>query len=352
MNRGLRILVVSQTNLKHVGGLERVVNEQIEYLERKGFEVEVLSVDKTTNHLTALSRLRFRLNAAFVSLKSDIVIAHGSDGAFVAICGLITRVFGKSRRLVTFTHGIEQRLRQIEQKNQWGIRRYFAELQSCWSVRYSYMTVVMSNEDKDWLLGNYVASPEQLYLFRNSINNNYRSIEFKSRRKPSYSILFVGSPIYRKGFDLLLASFVKVKQFYPCARLTLAVGDKELDLSNIDGVEIVSLSSDEESINAYRSHDICILPSRFEGLPLSVLEAMSCGSLVITTNRCGMKDVITSWENGILTELDVEEIVRAILWSWEHWGEVDRIRKEAYNSVREWTWEESFSDLISHVIKS
>ncbi len=60
------------------------------------------------------------------------------------------------------------------------------------------------------------------------------------------------------------------------------------------------------------SSDIFILTSKYEGLPLSVLEAMSCGLPIISTKVGGVIDVVDK-NNGILVNQDEKELCQAIL---------------------------------------
>ena len=46
--------------------------------------------------------------------------------------------------------------------------------------------------------------------------------------------------------------------------------------------------------------DIFVLPSLFEGTPLTLIEAMASGLPIVTTSVCGMKDTIRDRENGLL----------------------------------------------------
>jgi glycosyltransferase involved in cell wall biosynthesis len=49
--------------------------------------------------------------------------------------------------------------------------------------------------------------------------------------------------------------------------------------------------------------DIFMMTSEFEGLPLALLEAMSCSCAVISTNAGGIKEVIRHEKDGMLTNL-------------------------------------------------
>ena len=64
---------------------------------------------------------------------------------------------------------------------------------------------------------------------------------------------------------------------------------------------------------AMAAADIFVLPSLFEGTPLTMIEAMSGGMPIVTTATCGMKDVISDGTNGLLVPLrSPERIVAAV----------------------------------------
>ena len=50
----------------------------------------------------------------------------------------------------------------------------------------------------------------------------------------------------------------------------------------------------------YAEHDVFLFPSLMEGLPSVLLEAMATGMPVITTETCGMPDVVKHEFNGLL----------------------------------------------------
>jgi glycosyltransferase involved in cell wall biosynthesis len=50
----------------------------------------------------------------------------------------------------------------------------------------------------------------------------------------------------------------------------------------------------------YSEHDVFVFPSLMEGLPSALLEAMASGMPVITTETCGMPDVVRNEVTGLL----------------------------------------------------
>src|SRR5262249_11867308 len=52
----------------------------------------------------------------------------------------------------------------------------------------------------------------------------------------------------------------------------------------------------------YATHDIFLFPSLMEGMPISLLEAIASGLPVVTTETCGMMDLIEDGYNGLLAK--------------------------------------------------
>ena len=64
---------------------------------------------------------------------------------------------------------------------------------------------------------------------------------------------------------------------------------------------------------AFREADLFLLPSLFEGTPLTLIQAMMSGLPVVTTSTCGMKDVIANGDTGLLIPIrSPDAIVAAV----------------------------------------
>lgn len=120
-------------------------------------------------------------------------------------------------------------------------------------------------------------------------------------------ILYLGRLCTTKGIGELLTVMPRIREQYPCVRLYLAGiwEDEELqeqaealkeyvtDLGWING---------EEKQRYLKECDIFVLPSYFEGQPVSVLEAMANACAIVASKTGGIPDMIIEGETGIFAE--------------------------------------------------
>jgi glycosyltransferase involved in cell wall biosynthesis len=76
-----------------------------------------------------------------------------------------------------------------------------------------------------------------------------------------------------------------------------------------------------------------------EGMPLALLEAMATGMPVVTTETCGMADVVEDGFNGFLVPpADTARLVGAIEQLCESVELRKRMGQEAQQTMRRYTW--------------
>lgn len=65
--------------------------------------------------------------------------------------------------------------------------------------------------------------------------------------------------------------------------------------------------------NELNNSDIFILPSKWEGVPISIIEAMGTGLPIIASNVGGISDMIINGQQGILIDPNTNELTEALL---------------------------------------
>ncbi|MCX7880717.1 MAG: glycosyltransferase [Ignavibacteria bacterium] len=146
--------------------------------------------------------------------------------------------------------------------------------------------------------------------------------------------LFVGGTIYRKGFDVLLQSYLSAfnanddvalvvkdmgtESFYKKLATGEEMVEKVKNTSNApEIIYIKEYLNEEEMASLYRACDVFVSPYRGEGFSLPTLEAMACGLPVIVTEGGATEDFvldsfawkIPSYKISIGNEIDQDPLV-------------------------------------------
>lgn len=128
------------------------------------------------------------------------------------------------------------------------------------------------------------------------------------------TVTYLGTLKHRKGFLELLYSVPSVLESAPNARFVFAGESvdpptdkkaKKFIEDNLlqDKVEFVGPVFEQEKADLLDSSDIfCFPPVRAEGQPLVILEAMSCGLPVISTNLGAIPSLVSDGETGYLVD--------------------------------------------------
>ncbi len=134
------------------------------------------------------------------------------------------------------------------------------------------------------------------------------------------SLIAIGKFHRQKGFDLLLAAFHKLQPKYPEWQLTIlgegALRSELEDLrSQLQLTDCVHLPGLVTNVREYLSQaDLFVMPSRFEGFPMALCEAMACGLPVLCADcLSGPRDIIEDGFNGVLVKTeDVDALVAGL----------------------------------------
>lgn len=150
-------------------------------------------------------------------------------------------------------------------------------------------------------------------------------------------ILSVGRHARQKGFERLIEAWGIISKKHPEWRLKIVGAGStdylqarihDLDIKNSCILQDRTSNIKEEYLNS----SIYALSSRYEGLPMVLLEAMACGvPMVSFTCPCGPKDIIKEGENGLLVEDgNITELANKLSYLIEN----DKLRKEMGMNAR------------------
>lgn len=171
--------------------------------------------------------------------------------------------------------------------------------------------VVLTHEDREWWreLANVVVIPNSIPYMPVTVANH-----------EAKSLLAIGGLTMQKGFDLLIPLWGRLASRYPEWVLHIyGQGPMEAQLRGLmqrlhldEQVVLHPPTADVEQV--YQQSSIFILSSRYEGLPMVLMEAMANGCAVVSyTCPCGPRDLITDGETGLLVDPMDEEAMEAAL---------------------------------------
>jgi len=152
----------------------------------------------------------------------------------------------------------------------------------------------------------YGVSDEKLVCLPHAVADEFYREGADEERNPK-QILFAGSWIQRKGTDVLVSALERLVADMPELKIVFAgtlveesVLEAQLPAAMRPHVRTFCTIDDAALARLYRQSSLLLLPSRREGLPIVMLEAMACGCPALAAANSGMLDVIVPGTNGWL----------------------------------------------------
>lgn len=187
------------------------------------------------------------------------------------------------------------------------------------AFRKAPKVICQNKDDQRLLLEAGVFNESQMALVNGSGVNTEKYAYDKV--PPDVSFLFMGRLNRDKGIIEYLEASRLVKKDFPKATFTV-MGRFDSNFTSIKPTELQPYISDM-SINYFDEQDdvlpflkacsVFVLPSYHEGVPKSILEAMSIGRMIITTDAPGCRETVIDGQNGFLVEVgNVVELADAM----------------------------------------
>ena len=189
-------------------------------------------------------------------------------------------------------------------------------------------------------------SPEKVHAVPLGADLELFRPERDARVEPGGGVtfLFAGAAIRRKGFDLLVEAFARVRREEPAARLRV-VGPRG-DLSPLlGGLEAASFEAlgplPQAGLAAeLRRADCLVLPSRNDSYGMVVAEALASGTPVIVSEMVGAKDLVEEGRSGwVVPVADAGALAERMLRCARDPEALRALRPAARAAAEQATWE-------------
>tara|TARA_X000000950_G_scaffold47336_2_gene54710 strand:+ start:2467 stop:3591 length:1125 start_codon:yes stop_codon:yes gene_type:complete len=258
--------------------------------------------------------------------KSDLIFQNQLDGSWIS---MITKKLTKKPLMIRTGYDAYQ-FSINENKNKLFV--YFYRVLTKLSLKYSDLYTVTSLSDKNYLENNFKNAKVK-------ITRNWSGLSKKNTENKRYSnkILCVGRLVEQKNYIFLINSLSKYKKSISID----IVGEgpeknKIKNLSKEKNVEVNYLGkiNHDNLSDIYQKYRLYAIPSKFEGNPKTLLEAMGNGCIVLASNIENHSEIIDNSINGFLFDLTEKDFFKTLdkFYSLNNLEVID-MQKNSYETI-------------------
>lgn len=350
-------LIFCIKQLDNVGGMERVLIDRVNYLikyediqilivitdslNRKSFfeinnriNIENLEVnynqDREKNIFFRAINLFYKqwihkkkLEKLIFKYKPDIIISLGNEDKYI-----LTNIDYPCKKILE--HHFEKNF--LLRKGENGLHKlkniYLTKKEERLLKRYDEFLVLTEEDKKQW-------SSEKIKVIYNPISfYPSKSTELKNKK-----IISVGRLEYQKGYDILIDVWKRVIEKNKDWVLEIYGDGTEREklqnkINNLGLRHSFLLKGTVKNIQEkYLESSIYVMTSRFEGMPMVLLEAQACGLPIISFDcPCGPKEIINDNIDGFICKFnDIDKMAEKLIFLMNN----EKKRKEFSISARE-----------------
>lgn len=298
------------------GGAERTASELANYWVNQGYNVTLITLSSSDEkpfyplhshiQLIPLDQTSLEISPLFLRLKRIVqriscirktlkIFKPDRIIAFVDIMNITTLLASQGLKIPVIvserTHPAYYKLPKLYTWLRW------------FTYGWAFKVIVQTRSAADYF-------PKRLQsriaIIPNAVKNPPQRKLLSANLKPVEKIYSVGRLCPDKGFDVLVQVFSGVISDYPQLELTIYGEGKERKnletlIAKLNLQEKVHLPGITSTIyDVLTQADLFVFPSRYEGFPNALCEAMSIGLPVIASNCSGTIDVIRDGLDGRL----------------------------------------------------
>ena len=330
-----KILLISNYRA-NVGGISGQVELLKYYLSNEGFEVEIFN---TKGSLWYRLGLFYRLRK--VGKLYDVFHIHACSklGFLPAIVGI--KVGKKLQKKIVLTyHGggaatfFKKHIRLV--------RKYLLQTDSN-IVLSGFLGNIFQQYDIPYVIIPNIIKFKDQYKERDIIHPNFISIR-------SLTSLY--------NIECILRAFEIVKKRITNATLMI-VGDgcsrleleQYVEAHQLEDVTFVGKVKNSDIYHFLDQSDIMLSSPREDNMPVSLLEGMNAGLLVISSNVGGVPYMIEDHKNGLLFESDNDKMLsEKMIWAVTHQDDVKLMMKEGSHFVKDYKWESVRNKILAQYV--
>jgi glycosyltransferase involved in cell wall biosynthesis len=272
----------------------------------KSIGIKTIILESLVREINPVKDLKCTLDLynIFKKEKPDIIHLHSSKA------GLVGRISAKLNKIpVIFTaHGwaFTEGVSKVKGRIFLFLERFAAKI--------SNKIICVSEFDRQLAIKNNVGNSEILVTIHNGVESRTKNIENRDNKIPK--LIMVARFSAQKDYETLTLALSKVNgdfeiQYVGVGELMPKI--KSLVAENHLETRVKFLGMRKDVLNLLEQANIFILSSNYEGLPISIIEAMAAKLPIIATNVGGVNELVEDNKNGFLTHRkDYDELATKI----------------------------------------
>lgn len=321
----MRVLLISNYQ-KGIGG----INAQVDLLHVYLNNDESIVADIFSTKGNPLRRVWQIIKLLLCARKYNVLHIHACShwGMLPAVVGILAGKLWNKRIIITYHGG--------------GAEEYFAK-------HIRFVKRWLNRADKVVVLSGFLKDIFYRYDIPCEVIPNIVVLQPQKTRERDVAPRFVSirhlEPLY--NIPCILQAYEQVLKAYPNATLDiLGMGSMREQLEQyvmdkqLTGIHFVGQVPNQQIYEYLDKADIMLSASRADNMPVSLLEAMNVGVLVISSRVGGVPYMIEEGKTGLLFENEnANELAEKMRWALEHQEKVKYIIANAQADVQKYSWE-------------
>lgn len=235
----------------------------------------------------------------------DIIHAHSHLFFSTNLCALV-RKFGSSPLVVT-NHGLNS-----QTSPEW-FQNLYTSTGAKWTIKAADKIICYTEPEKQQLIDLGI-NPKNIAVIHNGIDTDL-FVPGKKNFHNNMKLLWIGRFHRGKGVDYLVDAFKLLINKYPNLKLLMVgrgtdrerIKEKIKYLKMDKYIELIDFVPNADIVKLYQRSSVFILPSLEEGVPRTILEAMSCGIPVVCSNLPQLVNIVS--DGGFLVPAQDSEML-------------------------------------------
>lgn len=220
-------------------------------------------------------------------------------------------------------------------------------------LRHAHEVIVCSETQVPILTKKYKVKADRITVIYNAVSDDFFTDIARKPIGDTVRLLYVGRLAEQKKIERLInmMSFIKI----PCELNIVGDGECRKSLQqlvtrlNLKNVQFLGSKNSSEIQEQFRLHDVLLIASDKEGLPLIVLEAMAAGLPIIGSRVIGITDLVA--DTGILVEAPYSENFAAAVQSLVVNPQLlQRLSQQSIQKARLYSWNQ-YNTKLAEVYK-